>query len=100
MRLMETARGSGAEAYLIDDVSELDVAWLLDVGTVGISAGASAPETLVQGVVEYFKTQGVTVEDFVVRAETMTFAEPLELMRMKSAGADNPVAVADQKIVL
>ncbi len=82
-RLMETARSNGAEAYLIDDISQLDVSWLRDVETVGISAGASAPEELVQGVVEYFRTRGVEAEDFIVQPETMTFAEPLELMQMK-----------------
>lgn len=86
-RLMETARSSGAEAYLIDDVSQLDVSWLRDVETVGISAGASAPEELVQGVVEYFRTRDVEAEDFVVQPETMTFAEPLELQQMKKARA-------------
>lgn len=82
-RLMETARSSGAESYLIDDVSQLDVRWLAGVEVVGISAGASAPEELVQGVVEYFRTRGVEAEDFIVQPETMTFAEPLELMQMK-----------------
>lgn len=82
-RLMETARAVGTAAHLIDDVSELDAAWLSGAETVGISAGASAPENLVQEVAEYFRTRGATVEDFVVQPETMTFAEPLELMRLK-----------------
>lgn len=82
-RLMETARKEGVEAYLIDDVSELDTEWLIDKETIGISAGASAPEKLVVGVAEYFRGQGVAVEDFVVGAENMHFAEPLELMQMR-----------------
>lgn len=86
-RLMETARASGKAAYLIDDVSQLDVSWLKDVKTVGISAGASAPEELVQGVVEYFRSFGISAEDFVVQPETMVFSEPLELMQMKKASA-------------
>lgn len=84
-RLMETARASGVEAYLIDDVSQLDVSWLKDVKTVGISAGASAPEELVQGMVEYFRIRGAEAEDLIVQPETMRFAEPLELMQMKKA---------------
>jgi 4-hydroxy-3-methylbut-2-enyl diphosphate reductase len=83
MRLMETARESGAAAYLIDDVTQLDVAWLTDVEIIGVSAGASAPENLVQGVLAHFASQGVSVEDFFVEKETMTFAEPLELMQLK-----------------
>ncbi|MEI8096640.1 MAG: 4-hydroxy-3-methylbut-2-enyl diphosphate reductase [Candidatus Moraniibacteriota bacterium] len=82
-RLMETARREGTEAYLIDDVTELDPKWLEKKAIVGVSAGASAPEKLVQGVVEYFKTQGVIVEDFVVGSEKMQFAEPIELMQLK-----------------
>ena len=82
-RLMETARAVGTKAYLIDDVTQLDKAWLAGVETVGISAGASAPEKLVRGVVAYFASLGVAAEDFIVKPETMHFAEPLELMRMK-----------------
>jgi 4-hydroxy-3-methylbut-2-enyl diphosphate reductase len=84
---METARAQGTEAYLINDISELDEAWLTDVETVGISAGASAPEKLVEGVVAYFVSRGAVAEDFIVKAEVMTFAEPLELMQMKRARA-------------
>jgi len=82
-RLMETARAEGTAAHLIDDISELNEDWLVGVETVGISAGASAPEKLVQGVVAYFSAMGVTAEDFVVKPETMHFAEPLELMQLK-----------------
>lgn len=82
-RLMETARTEGAEAYLIDDVTELDPQWLEKKESVGVSAGASAPEKLVQGVVEYFRAQGIEAEDFIVGSESMHFAEPLELMKLK-----------------
>ena len=82
-RLMETARMEGTEAYLIDDVTEIDSLWLEQKETVGVSAGASAPEKLVQGVVEYFKSQGVIAKDFIVGSESIQFAEPLELMQLK-----------------
>lgn len=82
-RLMETARAEGTAAHLIDDISELDESWLTDVETVGISAGASVPEKLVQGAVDFFASHGAAIEDFVVKDETMAFAEPLELMQMK-----------------
>ena len=82
-RLMETACAEGTEAYLIDDVTEIDPKWLDKKETIGVSAGASAPEKLVQGVIEYFRVQGVIIEDFVAGSETMRFAEPLELMHLK-----------------
>jgi len=85
-RLMETARREGTEAYLIDDVTELDPKWFEKKEVVGVSAGASAPEKLVQGVVEYFKAWGVIAEDFVVGSEKMQFAEPIELMQLKRKG--------------
>ncbi len=85
-RLMETARAQGTAAHLIDDASHIEGAWLDGVETVGISAGASAPEHLVQGVVEYFVSRGATLEDFLVKDENMKFAEPLELMNIRKNG--------------
>ncbi|HCJ45605.1 MAG: 4-hydroxy-3-methylbut-2-enyl diphosphate reductase [Candidatus Moranbacteria bacterium] len=82
-RLMETARQIGTEAHLIDDISEINQEWLVGKKIVGLSAGASAPENLVDGVVQYFKSKGVTVEEYVVGSETMHFAEPLELMKLR-----------------
>lgn len=84
-RLMETARAQGTVAYLIDDISQLDAVWLEGVETVGISAGASVPEKLVQAAVEYFVARGATIGDLVVKPETMHFAEPLELMRIRKS---------------
>src|SRR5438094_1855512 len=57
-RLREVAESSGSRAYLIDDASEIDPAWLQGVRAVGITAGASAPEHLVQEVIAYLKSQG------------------------------------------
>lgn len=82
-RLMETARAQGTNAYLIDDVGDIDPSWLEGVEKVGISAGASAPEKLVQGVVNFFTEYGAVVEDFMVKPENMKFAEPLELMNLR-----------------
>ncbi len=83
-RLMETARSGGVKAYLIDDVLQVDTAWLENAEIIGISAGASAPEKLVQEVVEYFTSRGAEVEDFIMKPETMKFSEPLELMKLRS----------------
>ena len=82
-RLMETARSAGAEAYLIDDVSMIEADWFEGVDTIGMSAGASAPEHVVAEAAEYFRSRGYAVEEFSALEEHMSFAEPLELMHMK-----------------
>lgn len=82
-RLMETANACGTVAYLVDDVHDLDPRWFTDVEVVGMSAGASAPEHLVQEIVASLTRDGAVVEDFVVKPETMKFAEPLELMQLR-----------------
>lgn len=82
-RLMETANACGTVAYLVDDVHDLDPRWFTDVEVVGMSAGASAPEHLVQEIVASLTRDGAVAEDFVVKPETMKFAEPLELMQLR-----------------
>ena len=57
-RLRDIAQQEGVRAYLIDNADEIDMSWLQGVQCVGITAGASAPEHLVQEVVGYLKTQG------------------------------------------
>ena len=51
-RLMEVAQKAGTKSVLIDDESEIDVKWLENVEAVGVSAGASAPEYVVQGILK------------------------------------------------
>ena len=81
-RLREVAESAGARAYLIDDVSEIDPSWLKGVECVGVTAGASAPEHLVQEVVEYFRQLGVAeIEEVAVIEEKVTFVPPPELAR-------------------
>ncbi|HMD87363.1 MAG TPA: 4-hydroxy-3-methylbut-2-enyl diphosphate reductase [Terriglobia bacterium] len=85
-RLREVAEGAGAKAYLIDDAMEIDPAWLEGVECVAITAGASAPEYLVQQVVAYFRSLGVErVEEVMVIEEKVTFLLPSELSREMSA---------------
>jgi 4-hydroxy-3-methylbut-2-enyl diphosphate reductase len=85
-RLREVAEGAGAKAYLIDDAMEIDPVWLEGVECVAITAGASAPEYLVQQVVDYFRSLGVEqVEEVLVVEERVTFLLPLELSREMSA---------------
>ena len=58
-RLVDVARAGGVASYLIDDASEIDEAWVAGIETVGVTSGASAPERLVNGVCDWFRTRGV-----------------------------------------
>jgi 4-hydroxy-3-methylbut-2-en-1-yl diphosphate reductase len=81
-RLVETARAAGTSAYLIDDESEIEEAWLDGVTTVGITSGASAPEKLVTRVCDWFRSRGVTeIEPYRIVEEDVTFRLPVELRR-------------------
>ena len=85
-RLREVAEGAGAKAFLIDDANEIDPAWLEGVECVAITAGASAPEYLVQQVVNYFRSMGVEqMEEVMAIDEKVTFLLPPELSREMSA---------------
>jgi 4-hydroxy-3-methylbut-2-enyl diphosphate reductase len=85
-RLAEVAQAAGARAYLIDDISQIDPAWLEGVACLGITAGASAPEYLVEEVVQYFRAQGVTeIEEVEAITEEVNFALPPELVRDRDA---------------
>ncbi len=83
-RLMETANACGTRSFLVDDVQDLQGEWFEDVEVVGISAGASAPEHLVQDIITHITAHGARAEDFIVKPETMKFAEPLELMKIRA----------------
>ena len=79
-RLRELAERCGASAYLIDDASMIDPAWLTDAQAVGVTAGASAPELLVEEVIDTLRQQGVaTVRDLDGREENVTFSLPKAL---------------------
>jgi 4-hydroxy-3-methylbut-2-enyl diphosphate reductase len=81
-RLVEVARAGGVPSYLIDDRTEIDETWLEGVEIVGITSGASAPEKLVAGVVEWFRERGVTdVEPYRLMDEDVEFRLPVELRR-------------------
>ncbi len=76
-RLVEVARDYGAEAHLIDNEHEVREEWLEDKRVVGISSGASAPEDLVQRLVEFFRARGVQdVSEFSVIQEDVRFMLP------------------------
>jgi 4-hydroxy-3-methylbut-2-enyl diphosphate reductase len=79
-RLREVAEGQGARAYMIDGPGDLRREWFESAGTVGLTAGASAPEVLVQQVVARLKEWGANVADASpVRNESVVFAVPKEL---------------------
>ncbi len=77
VRLAEVGRRSGCPAHLIDDASALDFAWLEGVTRVGVTAGASAPEDLVQGVLDRLAERfAVQVEMAETAQETVSFKLP------------------------
>lgn len=79
-RLRELAEKMGTPAYLIDDASCIDREWVKGVGTVGVTAGASAPDVLVQNVVSQLKAWGgSSVAELSGREENITFSIPPEL---------------------
>jgi len=79
-RLRELAERCGARAYLVDDATQIDPAWLQGAGGVGITAGASAPEVLVEDVVSTLKELGVrAVSNLDGREENITFSLPKAL---------------------
>lgn len=79
-RLRELAEKVGTKAYLIDDASNIEASWLETKPNVGVTAGASAPEVLVQGVVERLKELGAnTVDENPGKEEDIVFAVPAEL---------------------
>jgi len=81
-RLVDVARAASVPAYLIDDESEIDEAWLDGVETVGITSGASAPERLVTRACDWFRERGVErIEPYRMVEEDVTFRLPVELRR-------------------
>jgi 4-hydroxy-3-methylbut-2-enyl diphosphate reductase len=87
-RLVEVARDHGAESYLIDNADQVDEEWLQDARVVGISSGASAPELLVQQLVDFFRARGTKdVSEFDVIHEDVRFMLPKTIRK----------ALADQK---
>jgi 4-hydroxy-3-methylbut-2-enyl diphosphate reductase len=88
-RLVEVALENGAPAsYLVDSADDIDEDWLSGVATVGLTSGASVPEILVRGVLDWLALRGYEhVEDVRSAEETLLFALPPEIRRdLKAAG--------------
>src|SRR4051794_20481876 len=81
-RLVEVAHDHGAEAHLIDNEAQVREEWLDGKRTVGISSGASAPEELVQRLVDFFRERGTAdVSEFEVVQEDVRFMLPKEIRK-------------------
>jgi len=89
-RLREVAQRGGAQAHLIDDADAIDPAWLRNARRVGVTAGASAPETLVQQIIARLKTLGaISVRTLDGAPENVTFPLPRELSRKMAQAAQS-----------
>jgi len=74
-RLAEVARELGTPAYLVDDETEVDPAWLVDAEVVGLTSGASAPEWLVERMLAFLAELGATeVEEVTLAQERLRFS--------------------------
>lgn len=78
-RLVEVARESGVRGFLVDSADDVKDEWLVDSRRVGVSAGASAPEDLVESLVAALENRGGIRRDAVVTGEDVTFALPPQL---------------------
>jgi 4-hydroxy-3-methylbut-2-enyl diphosphate reductase len=76
-RLVDVARAAGAESHLIDNEAQVREEWLDGARVVGITSGASAPEELVQRLIDFFRARGTeVVEEFEVLREDVRFMLP------------------------
>jgi len=82
-RLVEVCAQLGVPAYLIDDLSEVRSEWLENANTVAVTAGASAPENLVEQLIESLRERGYgELEEMEVKEEDVRFNLPAELVRV------------------
>ena len=76
----EELQGTAAEAYLVNDWAQVELEWLVDATTVGVTAGASAPEHLVQQIIESLQLIGYSnLEEVEMIEEDVRFSLPPEL---------------------
>jgi len=88
-RLMEIGAGQGVPSYLVDGAAELQAEWFADAGTVVVTAGASAPEVVVQECLDYLKTNfHAELQEETLREENVHFNVPKELQDLKVPAAD------------
>jgi len=83
---VEVCKKNGVPAYLVDDAREVDPAWIENVDTVAVTAGASAPEHLVRELVTALRQHGFRgLRELEVREEDVRFLLPPELVRLQSS---------------
>jgi 4-hydroxy-3-methylbut-2-enyl diphosphate reductase len=93
-RLVEVSRNLGTKGYLIDSSKAIHSEWLEGVATVAVTAGASAPEVLVEDVVNYLRSKGFgQVEEVEVMPENVRFGLPPEIVQAIQAAPSAPAAV-------
>jgi 4-hydroxy-3-methylbut-2-enyl diphosphate reductase len=84
-RLREVAESAGARAYLLGTAAELEPDWLVGAARVGISAGASTPEHLVQSLIDRLRTLGAEdIQTVETRIEDTFFAPPPMIKRVET----------------
>jgi 4-hydroxy-3-methylbut-2-enyl diphosphate reductase len=94
-RLVEVSYNLNTRAYLIDNTDAIDTKWLDGANTVALTAGASAPEVLVQDVVQYLRDHGFkTVEEVEVMPENVRFGLPPEIVQAIAAAPGAKTAEA------
>jgi 4-hydroxy-3-methylbut-2-enyl diphosphate reductase len=87
-RLVEVAREHGADSYLIDHEGQVREEWLSGARTVGITSGASAPDELVQRLVEFFRARGTDdIRELEVVKEDVRFMLPKAIRQAMAAAA-------------
>jgi 4-hydroxy-3-methylbut-2-enyl diphosphate reductase len=80
--LVEVSQKNGVPAYLIDDLGEVQSRWLDGVETVAVTAGASAPENLVQDLIQSLQARGYEdLQEMEIKEEDVRFNLPSELAR-------------------
>lgn len=79
-RLVELAKRVGKPAYLIDSADDIQERWLLETQTIGVTAGASAPDILIQQVIKRLRSLGAAdIEELIGQEENIVFEVPKEL---------------------
>jgi 4-hydroxy-3-methylbut-2-en-1-yl diphosphate reductase len=87
-RLVEVGRVAGVESHLIDDETAIDERWLAGRETAGLTSGASAPESLVTRVCDWFRARGVTdIAPLRTVVEDVRFRLPVQVQRPRPSAA-------------
>ena len=78
-RLKEIAEKAGTTAHLINDISKINISWFKEVENLGITAGASAPNYVIDKVIDFFSDSAVLVEELITMKENISFPLPKDI---------------------